>query len=72
MTKDFGTSRTDIRLRVSDDCITWRNICQLYAAASAGYTSMYEDTNGSLFIAFEPAVDIVMWNFSQFKDDLIK
>ena len=75
LTKDWTQGRADIRLRICDNPEVigdWVNVCQLWAPACAGYTSMSTDENGSLFITLETGIDVVMWNFTQFKNDLIK
>jgi len=68
----YWATRKDIRLRISEDLINWGNVHQLWKPISAGYTAIDNNINGRLFACLEDSLDIDVWDFSAFKEYLIK
>lgn len=62
-----GSNRFDMRLRESDDMITWRNAVQLFKGTCNGYSGIASTLDGSqLFVTIEvPTYSIDIWDVSE-------
>lgn len=64
--------RSNIMLRISDDCISWRNSIILWQPYCAGYTGIISDVNsGEIYFVLETGVDILFFNLSDYMCNII-
>lgn len=65
-------NRQNVRLRISDDLISWRDCFQLWQPFCNGYTCLFSDKkNGNIFFVLETGTDIVIFNLFGFKENII-